>query len=106
MPKTPPYSPEFRAEAVRLLRSSGRSPEERASPFACLRRWLRKRSTIASVSVVRRQPRSAISSVSAAVQRSNSAGTVPAPALSYPADSPGGAGRASTVQALIKRRRR
>ena len=25
MPKTPPYSPEFRREAVQLLRASGRS---------------------------------------------------------------------------------
>ena len=46
MPKTPPYSPEFRAEAVRLLRSSGRSVPELARELGCspqsLRNWARQ----------------------------------------------------------------
>ena len=46
MPKTPPYSPEFRAEAVRLLRSSGRSVPELARELGCspqsLRNWSRQ----------------------------------------------------------------
>ncbi len=46
MPKTPPYSPEFRREAVRLLRSSGRSVPELARELGCspqsLRNWARQ----------------------------------------------------------------
>jgi transposase len=45
MPKTPPYSKEFRAEAVRLLRSSGRSIPQLARELGCseqsLRNWSR-----------------------------------------------------------------
>ena len=45
MPKTkPPYPPEFREEAVRLVRSSGRSPREIASDLGVseqtLRNWV------------------------------------------------------------------
>src|SRR3954468_10649012 len=44
MPKTPPYSKEFRAEAVRLLRSSGRSVPQLARELGCspssLRNWV------------------------------------------------------------------
>ena len=45
MPKTkPPYPPEFREEAVRLVRSSGRSPREIASDLGMseqtLRNWV------------------------------------------------------------------
>ena len=43
MPKIPPYSPEFRAEAVRLLRSSGRSVPQLAKELGVsegsLRNW-------------------------------------------------------------------
>jgi transposase len=42
MPKTPPYSPEFRAEAVRLLRSSGWPVPQLARELGCsqsLRNW-------------------------------------------------------------------
>jgi len=43
MPKTPPYSSEFRREAVGLLRSSGRSVPQLAEELACspqsLRNW-------------------------------------------------------------------
>jgi transposase len=46
MPKTPPYSSQFRAEAVRLLRSSGRSVPELARELGCspqsLRNWARQ----------------------------------------------------------------
>jgi transposase len=46
MPKTPPYSPQFRAEAVRLLRSSGRSVPQLARELGCsqqsLRNWARQ----------------------------------------------------------------
>ena len=46
MPKTPPYSKEFRAEAVRLLRSSGRSVPQLARELGCspqsLRNWARQ----------------------------------------------------------------
>ena len=46
MPKTPPYSLEFRAEAVRLLRSSGRSVPQLARELGCspqsLRNWARQ----------------------------------------------------------------
>ena len=45
MPKTkPPYPPEFREEAVRLVRSSGRSPREIAGDLGVsdqtLRNWV------------------------------------------------------------------
>jgi transposase len=44
MPKTPPYSLEFRREAVRLLRSSGRSVPQLAAELGCspssLRNWV------------------------------------------------------------------
>ena len=43
MPKTPPYSEEFRLEAVRLLRSSGRTIPQLARELGCspqsLRNW-------------------------------------------------------------------
>ena len=43
MPKTPPYSKEFREEAVRLLRTSGRSIPQLARELGCspqsLRNW-------------------------------------------------------------------
>lgn len=46
MPKTPPYSPEFRAEAVRLLRSSGRPIPQLAKELGIseqsLRNWSRQ----------------------------------------------------------------
>ena len=46
MPMTPPYSKEFRAEAVRLLRSSGRSVPQLARELGCspqsLRNWARQ----------------------------------------------------------------
>ena len=47
MPKSPPYSPEFRREAVQLLRSSGRSipllaKELGVSPQT-LRNWVSQR---------------------------------------------------------------
>jgi len=46
MPKTPPYSLEFRQEAVRLLRSSGRSVPQLARELGCsptsLRNWARQ----------------------------------------------------------------
>jgi len=46
MPKTPPYSKEFRTEAVRLLRSSGRSVPQLARELRCspqsLRNWARQ----------------------------------------------------------------
>ena len=46
MPKTPPYSLEFRQEAVRLLRSSGRSVPQLARELGCspqsLRNWSRQ----------------------------------------------------------------
>jgi transposase len=47
MPKTPPYSMEFRREAVRLLRSSGRSVPQLASELGVsqgsLRNWASQR---------------------------------------------------------------
>lgn len=46
MSKTPPYSPEFRAEAVRLLRSSGRPIPQLARELGVseqsLRNWSRQ----------------------------------------------------------------
>ena len=47
MPKThPPYAPEFRAEAVRLVREGGRTPEQLAEDLGCsgqvIRNWLRQ----------------------------------------------------------------
>jgi transposase len=46
MPKIPPYSLEFRQEAVRLLRSSGRSVPQLAAELGCspqsLRNWARQ----------------------------------------------------------------
>ena len=46
MPKTPPYSQEFQLEAVRLLRSSGRSVPQLADELGCspqsLRNWSRQ----------------------------------------------------------------
>ncbi len=47
MPKTPPYSLEFRREAVRLLRSSGRPVPQLARELGCspqsrLRNWSRQ----------------------------------------------------------------
>ncbi len=46
MPSTPPYSPEFRREAVRLLRTSGRSIPQLARELGCspqsLRNWARQ----------------------------------------------------------------
>jgi len=46
MPKTPPYSLEFRREAVRLLRLSGRSVPQLAAELGCspqsLRNWTRQ----------------------------------------------------------------
>jgi transposase len=46
MPKVQPYSLEFRREAVRLLRSSGRSVPELAAELGCspqsLRNWSRQ----------------------------------------------------------------
>jgi transposase len=47
MPKTrPPYPPEFRREAIRLLRSGVRTPAQLAEELGCsaqtLRNWLRQ----------------------------------------------------------------
>ena len=46
MPKTPPYSLEFRREAVRLLRSSDRSVPQLARELGCsptsLRNWAKQ----------------------------------------------------------------
>jgi len=47
MPRTrPPYPPEFRLEAVRLLRSGARTPRQLAVELGCsaqtLRNWLRQ----------------------------------------------------------------
>jgi transposase len=47
MPKTPPYSLEFRREAVRLLRSSDRTVPQLARELGCsptsLRNWAKQR---------------------------------------------------------------
>jgi len=47
MPRTrPPYTPEFRSEAVRLARSSGQPPAQIARDLGCctetLKSWLRQ----------------------------------------------------------------
>ena len=47
MPRTrPPYPPEFRIEAVRMLRSGVRTPRQLAAELGCseqtLRNWLRQ----------------------------------------------------------------
>jgi transposase len=46
MPSTPPYSLEFRREAVRLLRTSGRSIPQLAKELGCspqsLRNWAQR----------------------------------------------------------------
>jgi transposase len=46
MPSTPPYSLEFRREAVRLLRTSGRSIPQLAEELGCspqsLRNWAQR----------------------------------------------------------------
>jgi transposase len=46
MPSTPPYSLEFRREAVRLLKTSGRSIPQLAKELGCspqsLRNWARQ----------------------------------------------------------------
>jgi transposase len=47
MPKShPPYPPEFRSEAVRLIREAGRNPEQLARDLGCsaqaIRTWVRQ----------------------------------------------------------------
>lgn len=46
MPKVPPFSKEFREEAVRLLRSSNRTAEQLARELGCspqsIRNWARQ----------------------------------------------------------------
>ena len=47
MPKShPPYPPEFRAEAVRLVREGGRNPDQLARDLGCsgqtIRNWVRQ----------------------------------------------------------------
>jgi transposase len=47
MPKShPPYPPEFRAEAVRLVKAGGRDPEQLARDLGCsaqaIRNWVRQ----------------------------------------------------------------
>ena len=47
MPRShPPYPPEFRAEAVRLVRAGARNPEELARDLGCsaraIRNWVRQ----------------------------------------------------------------
>ena len=47
MPKShPPYAPEFRTEAVRLVREGGRSPDQLAQDLGCsgqvIRNWVRQ----------------------------------------------------------------
>jgi transposase-like protein len=41
MPKTPPYSQEFKREAVQLLRTSGRSVPQLADELGCSPQSLR-----------------------------------------------------------------
>jgi len=47
MPRShPPYPPEFRTEAVRLVRAGGRTPEDLARDLGCsaqaIRNWVRQ----------------------------------------------------------------
>ena len=47
MPKShPPYPPDFRAEAVRLVKAGGRDPEQLARDLGCsaqaIRNWVRQ----------------------------------------------------------------
>ena len=47
MPRSrPPYPPEFRAEAVRLVREGGRTPEDLARDLGCtgqtIRNWIKQ----------------------------------------------------------------
>lgn len=47
MPRThPPYPPEFRSEAVRLVREGGRTPEQLANDLGCsaqaIRNWAKQ----------------------------------------------------------------
>ena len=47
MPRSrPPYPPEFRAEAVRLVREGGRTPEDMARDLGCtgqtIRNWIKQ----------------------------------------------------------------
>ena len=47
MPRShPPYPPEFRAEAVRLVREGGRTPDQLARDLGCsgqtIRNWVRQ----------------------------------------------------------------
>ena len=47
MPRShPPYPPDFRSEAVRLVRSGGRDPEQLARELGCsaqaIRNWVRQ----------------------------------------------------------------
>ena len=55
MPKIPPYSKEFREEAVRLLRSSDRSIPQLARELGCSPQSLRNWSTQIEVDAGRRE---------------------------------------------------
>lgn len=56
MPKTkPPYPPEFREEAVRLVRSSGRSPREIANDLGVSEQTLRNWAFAAQVDAGERE---------------------------------------------------
>src|SRR5213596_2316510 len=66
MPRTrPPYPPEFRVEAVRMLRAGARSPKQLAAELGCseqtLRNWWRQdqadRAFFAALTRVLPQPR-------------------------------------------------